>query len=97
MVGLIAGFLIVPVGVAQADATVAIEKSVVGNHTTVEPGDTFSYLIKVSCLSLQDPCLDMTVTDPIPSPTIPASSCRRGRATLVGTSPSVVLPVLRYS
>ena len=67
VVGLIVGFLIVPVGVAQADANVDIEKSVVGDHTTVEPGDTFSYLIKVSCLSLQDPCLDMTVTDPIPS------------------------------
>ncbi|MAT60355.1 MAG: hypothetical protein CMH41_01665, partial [Micrococcales bacterium] len=62
------GYVVLPTTSAQAnDATLAIEKSVVGNQDTVEPGEAFSYLIKVSCLSLQDPCLDMTVTDAIPS------------------------------
>ncbi|WP_197061088.1 DUF5979 domain-containing protein [Microbacterium mangrovi] len=53
------------------DAAFGITKSVVGNQTTFQPGDTFQYRITVSCSSTTTGgCINATVADELPAPLV---------------------------
>ena len=72
VVAVLVGSLVTPTAFAAlGDAELTLEKFVAGRpgETPVyEPGDTFSYEILVSCITLEAGCVNAAVTDTIPAP-----------------------------
>ncbi|PIJ03100.1 hypothetical protein BMH28_03240, partial [Leucobacter sp. OLCS4] len=66
---------LVPLGATAAsaadNAVLQLKKSLVGEQTVFEPGDTFEYEIVVGCSSTLDlGCLDAALTDALPEPLV---------------------------
>lgn len=72
VVAVLVGSLVTPAAFADlGDAELTLEKFVAGRPADTpvyEPGDTFSYEILVSCITLEAGCVNAAVTDTIPAP-----------------------------
>ena len=73
--------VLVPVGAATAANAPVLDLEKTASKTTIEPGQEFSYTLKLTCSGLQEGCVDATITDTLPAEfdvtSIPASSNER--------------------
>ncbi|MFK4730775.1 DUF5979 domain-containing protein [Agromyces mediolanus] len=76
--------LALPLGVAPAQAaevTSVLEVRKQASVTAVNPGDTFSYTVQMSCSSITDTgCEGATLSDAVPAPFVPISAAVSGAA-----------------